>query len=589
MHQGDRYAKVAGILACLFLSGGIGALQMAPAGYQVSMFTQAPAAVMLLGGVLIILGISTTMYSISIGRPDWRLLLPLYAVLFVALLGPYLLGYIIKYADAMIHLGNILDIVRTGSLPGGMFGARTYPHFHIHLAMMAFILGMPEYVLIALVPLLFGSLALIVVLLLGRWYQIPSTYPLLFIPLMWLLPLRSVTPSGVAYLTTFLLLVYLLETRPEMASWQLFTVFCCFTVGIWIQHLFVAALLLGVVISSYLAASGFSILQGGGMESPPPGYVLIFTVFGMVWVAILQTQLLQRGALVITQLIGAYSFKTQYEPGGGISRLFSELGFTIVDVVILALKRFGSWGVLLGLGTLGITIYLYQNRAHLDQPTIPAMAVGVSIVWSLAELTVGIIPSINWLRVLRPAVILSPIFAGLFLHRAFLYERIDNDSVRPVAAVLVAIILIIATFGSIGGMYRSPWMIDGNSYSTDSGLQTWQWYYDHKTDGNTVTLERNERRFAELVLSTDEEIERSKEIHNDIRAPPHFRENGQSLAELYPCSYYIEDKRSRYMNLESGYTEDFTHNEIEKVRHSTPSIQSVYTNGNWNISHMGAC
>ncbi|MFB6185366.1 MAG: hypothetical protein ABEI86_00660, partial [Halobacteriaceae archaeon] len=74
-----------------------------------------------------------------------------------------------------------------------------------------------------------------------------------------------------------------------------------------------------------------------------------------------------------------------------------------------------------------------------------------------AELIVGIVPSINWIRVLRLASVVAPIMAGWFIiqltdrnprERYLLW--IQDRSIIPIA---IAILIISGMVAGIGGMY----------------------------------------------------------------------------------------------------------------------------------------
>jgi len=581
--------KILVSLSLLLLAFGVVTLRLQPTEYKISMYGQVPFFLLISVSILSVIGVIFTVYGIWSGDDTILSYIPIYVSVGGLILLPWLLGYSVRYGDAMVKLGNIKDVISGGALEFGLKGLNKYPLFHFDIAVFSVITDQPPYLIMGFYPIILAGIFLITIVSIGRYYNVSAIPIIIFVPLVFHASVRSFNPSGMAYLTIFpcLLLVYHHLVYPDdgRLAWGL--LFFVLGVALWIQHLFIAMILIFVIGVSTV---GLQIGKKSGFTSsttvPHPSLTILLSLLGYIWFRYGPGELLSVAALTVGQAFGLLYRRSPHQvgPGGGVSYLFSELGFSIIDVGLLVFYRFGGYLILLSVGGLGGVSYLILARDKRPWPYVIPAVVIVGLGWALVELTIGIVPSINWFRILRLAAIGAPILCGWIVIRWVSPNNRVSTPIRSTSAILLAILLISGLFATAGGMYGAPHSTSGNTYTTNSDIEGWNWFFDYKVMNETVvTLGRDMTRYAELSLTAKEEEQRIRYLNRDVFAPAHFQTSNGSIFNRDGI-YYMSDQRSRIMNLNIGNTDEFTEARLERVRYSEPQVNVIYDN---NFMYFG--
>lgn len=580
----NRRQKILISLSLLLLAFGIVVLRLQPTEYRISMYGQVPLFLLIGVSILSLMGVISAVYDIWNGDNAILSYTPIYLYMGGLILLPWLLGYVVRYGDPMVKLGNTRDVISGEALESGLTGLDKYPLFHFDVAIISVITDQSPYLIMGFLSLILAGIFLITIISIGRYYRISASPIILFVPLVFHSSLRSLNPSSMAYLTIFpsLLLVYhhLIQRDDYQLIWSL--LFFILGAALWVQHLFIAMIAILVIGVSVI---GLKIAKKSGFTASTtvshPSLTILLSILGFIWFRYGPGELLSVAALTAGQALGLLYRRDPHQPipDGDTGYLFSELGFSIIDVGVLAFYRFGGYIILLGVGGLGGASYLILARDKRPWPYVMPAVVIIGLGWALVELTIGVVPSINWIRILRLAAIGAPILCGWIVIRWVSPKDHVSTAVRSFSAILLAILLITGLFATAGGMYGAPHSTSGNSYTTNPDIEGWNWFFDHKVmDETVITLGRDMTRYAELSLTAKEEEQRIRYLNQDVFAPAHFQTSNGTIFNRGGI-YYMSDQRSQIMHLNIGNTDEFTEAELDRVRHSTPQVNVIYDNG----------
>jgi len=495
---------------------------------------------------------------------------------------PSLLGYVVRYGDPMMKLGNTRDLLVDDGLTAGLTSVSKYPLLHSEIGVLSVVTSITPQITMGYIFLFLFTVYMIVVYILSRRCGIPPTSSLLLVPLVISYPMRPVTPSSFAYLTTFplLLYVFLSMSGNRKISPRWWVLFVLLSITLWIQHLMIAILFFAVLLLSFVRNHIVDPNSGKNTHIP---VLIINLLIGFVWLSYSWAGLFKKGVLSGLQSLGIFYFRSGASgvPDGGLSYLFNELGLSIIDLVKIIAQRFGGEIILFLFAGAG-TLYILFNSNDKSRDIIWIVFIFGGFL-SVAELTIGGVPSLTWRRVLRLSAIVSPILGGLIIHKAIVNNWLNHSHIN--LPNLISFLLIVGILLTFSGMYSSPRIVAGNSYSVDSETEGWSWYLTYSDPNYPImSLGTPSYRFAELHLNPKEERYWATESSPSIEVPPHFEIINNTDLQKSNKIYYIDDRRSRLMNTEIGYTEDFTKEELKYVRYENPDVNVVYSNGYMNVS-----
>jgi hypothetical protein len=571
-----------------------------------SIYDHLPIWLMIVVAIVLLLSVTLTIAFLYYG---WRAhaLFALLPTLTVFICLPYLaqqLGYLTRYGDPITHAGFIKDVTLTGEPPGII-----YPLLHILGSVVSQITGFPAYAALEILNILMSVCLILTFAVFARYANLPTAAVLLFVPLM---ISSNITPAVFTYSTVFILAIftvtksYYLQTirRSENLDRRFVALLMVFSV-IWIYHVIPAAVLFAVIaVSAVIAGRPIRSIAGRivpdsslpNITARAPRRLLVsFSLIGFLWIS--TTWLLRRSIFLGLAVIGENTVQPGNLSAGSVTdALFGTFGFTLIDIAFLAVKRFGNIGVLFAFACLGSVVYLLRRESKYRIPLFIIAAVPFTGLWSVEEFVISAIPSISFLRALRPGRFLAPLLAGYLL---WMIVRIIQDRVRwrTVTAITLALTVIIVAAGSgiaARNSYASPWIVNKNGYFLDSDVEGMEFYYAYKDQAiNTTTLWRSNDRWMDYLMRPQQRQDRAEELHykletNEYRAPDHFGYPGNAtLANSTGCSYYVEGTYDRRLLLKAWAELDRFNRQDFRRFSSDPSVDQLYANGNVNISTVG--
>jgi hypothetical protein len=209
------------------------------------------------------------------------------------------------------------------------------------------------------------------------------------------------------------------------------------------------------------------------------------------------------------------------------STLLGKFGFSLVDIAILILKDLGDWTILLSLSLASIILGLRRCLDDRSRFIISSIIV-LSVLWSVFEITVGSPFALGWKRVLRPAVILSPLLgASLFSLSNPVSHR--SNCLRSMPYLSIFFIVIIVCSGNTiaaANMFDSGFTESSNKHLSPAEISGWDWYFSYGASNRPInTLNRDPARFSNLLLGVDGRRSVQEKVRNYSTVPPHFGEN----------------------------------------------------------------
>ena len=518
---------------------------------------------------------------------------------------PYLaqqLGYLTRYGDPITHAGYIRDVVATGEAPPII-----YPFLHVLGSAVAQVAALPAYTALELLNVVMILSLVLCFGLFARYARLPVAAVLLFVPLI---VSSNITPAVFTYSTVFLLSSYVLTRafftssaaggfdRPDVRLIVLLLV----SSVIWIYHIIPTSVLLTIIASSMVLSIPLirrvasRIVPTAALPTAKSSVLrqllFVFLLLGFLWMV--RTWLFRRSLFLSLAVFGL----NEVQPGNLSATtitdaLFGTFGFTLVDVAVLALKRFGNLGVLFGFACIGSLLYVLRRETRHSLPAFVLLAVPFAAVWSVEEFVISAIPSISFLRALRPGQFLAPLLAGycLWILLRTVRSRVQWRSSKFVAVGLVLLIIVAGTGIAARNSYASPWTLNKNGYFVDSDAEGMEWYYAYKDQSvNTTTLWRSNDRWMDYLMRPEQRESRAEELHynletNEYRAPPHFGyANNTTFGESVGCEYYIEGSYGRGIYLTAWESlGEFDRSDFARLR-ADPTVNQLYANGNVNVS-----
>lgn len=557
-------------------------------GYQAAIYSQVPDILLLFG--IAVIFISIIMYIMAEYQGDHSstsiFILPMYILFFILLVLPRMLGYIVRGGDAMTHFGAINSIIVTGRIPP-IPSISMYPSLHLTVSSLGLVTGGPLLDIFALFKTALFLIFISGISAIINRSRFKHSHALLLLPLSGLDIANN--PSTFAYVTLFLMIIFLLYYKKS--NFRRSLIIITFTISLWIQHPFVPIVLLIAI----LGRECITLPNRVPDRYPTIGVTPIIT---MVMIGIFYFIYINKFIfrLAINRIIFVLSLRPDHisqsqntvsqsprisQPGDNIfNTLFNTLDYTIIDFVWLVLKRYGGWIILLGIACFGLISYFHMENKN-EKPFIDLIIpiiILLAIIWSVVEFIVGILPSISFIRILRPGVFLAVVPSGLTISLVFKWAQgLDGDLYTITA--LISILVIVA--GAIGlastYMYSSPSTIDANSNYPPSSVTGYDWFFSYNDESkNIVTLGRQARRFADYLLPHHQ-----GKYGRQRHAPPHLG-YPQGLAATVGEAYYIETERGRNLHLQIGDTSGLSHSDYSRFA-SDSSIERIYSNGNIRI------
>lgn len=575
--------------AVLFLTVVVMLVTPPAAGYEISIYSAYPWyfwALLVLG---LLLSQLVLLYSAleTDARPYWQVGFFI-GLLFnaILLLQPYIRGYpYYERADVLTHLGYIEIIRQTG----GVTGQNIYPNIHQFVLTLAYATGLEPMRVINTISAIFGLFSMI------AFYAVVKTVynrqaALLSLPF-------GVIATGPGYmnpspyvmsvlLAPFLLYLFLREQRTHSPAIR--TALAIMSIAIVVYHPLTTVFLL-IALGLYSAVRLLSKtslwksrvdlpFQSTGSENVSK----ILLAAGIAWYYNFAGIIIRFESVWINTLNPGQSESTLE----ATTETVAETSPALVDVIRIALAKYGSNAVLIGLGSLYVTKLLFDRasgrlRAGLFESTFAAWVSSftvISIIFLIFNLGVG------WGRPLMFATLFGSLLAGPVVLTAA--ERVTNRQVMAATTVVLAALIIVSVFG----VFHSPINKEFNQQVTETELDGAKWIIEHREGGVPVeqfgiTL----WRFEDAYTGASNRSQALTRERDDAlaRPPDHFGyQNGSTLGATYDENQYMvvtQLGRDYYPAVFPRYQQlwRFTSSDFERLE-SDRTVAKVYTNGGFD-------
>lgn len=519
--------------------------------------------------------------------------LPIVLGLIVIVGLPILTGYVSMYGDQLTHIGNIATIRKTGEF-NRLF--RHYPNIHIYIYYVSAITKLSATFLLEIFRVVFVFVCIILIWAISKLFD-TSAYWVCLIACIFIYQFGfvSVDPSNLAYLIGLPLISYLLIKNIITISrvWGGLSVISI--IFLWTSHLMVGVIFticIGVYAFYLVIPTKLAAKRNTQWKIHFCTIFILSCVVGWIWLWHMSTRV-ELGVYSILSLFSNVNTGGSQNLSGGrlISTLFSDYGYNFLDLIWLVVIRYGDLFILAGLSVFLSFLYLLSGDRNNSELYTIAIFLSISIVlpgiWSILELTVGIVPPLNFIRLMNPVIINSCIIISLLLPILFIKNyQSDGRGGSIVSIVVFSVIVVLVVSGGIIGTYNSyssPNQISANQFITEQDIESTGWFFNYKNkEITTTTIERDLDRFADFHLPYDERVARAPELnyYNSSRKTIiNSYLSGQKSLSNEEQLYLIDTDTSR-IRLTKVFSESsgISRSDFERLNMDS-SFNNVYSNG----------
>lgn len=577
----DRLEKLFITWGLLLFALGFLVIPQHRTGYTLSLYTQLPGWLLAVGGISIIGSAIVSLWHLRHGKHQIAIVsqAPLHSVFINLLTLPWLLGYEIRGGDELSHAGDAATILLYGGVPDiprTLFSAQRAPNLHFLTAELSLVADAAPNEIFHLLRLMAPLVFVLIVVVFSRRIGVPSPYPALLAPIA---ILTAVNPSSFIYPTLFILLLFVWTLRARHRSARFGVILILEFAAAWGYHIVPSLLVVGLMSLVSVFATidpQTSATKRAAMIRNSFVILLIGGLFG--YLRFTSSHYFRLAAYRV--FLPTHWSSTSV---ADVQTTASTFNYTLLDLVQLAVKWLGDWGMIFGLALLG-TVLMYRHHTDLRQyPLLLVVGVVFVLTWSAAELVIGNLVA-GWRRALRPGVVIGVILAAggsyLTIHR----QR-RRGMTHSVLVVLVILVVVGGLCISVANAHRSPWLDTSNDYHAESEMDGWEWYFGYKdTEKPTLTLGHRIDRSATYLLPVDERKQRQEELQltdppESYQVPPNLGYPKQ-LGVATTDAYYVSSSFVRQNRL-------IVHPEWEVLRPSDlrrvradPTVSKIYANGN---------
>jgi len=576
-----------GSVFVLFLTVVVMLVTPAASGYEISIYNAYPWyfwALLMLGLVLSQLVLLRSALGTDADRPYWRIGF-LVGLLFNAILlfQPYIRGYpYFERADVLTHLGYIEIIRQTGTVTG----QNIYPNIHQFVLTLAYATGLEPMQVVNTVSAVFGLFSML------AFYALVKTAYTRREALITLPFGLVVTGTGYMnpspYVMSVLLapfILYLFIREQVSHSLPIRIALTIIAIAIAIYHPLTSVFLL-IVFVLYSAIQHISGTRLWKTQTNPPfrasgseNISKILLAVGVSWYYNFAGIIIRFNSVFLNTLNPGRTESTLEATSQTVTQTTPEL----VDVLRIALTKYGSDMVLIGLGGL-YTLKLIFDRARsrlrvtLFESTFAA-GLSAFVVLSVLFLVFNLL--VGFGRPAMFAVLFGSLLTGPLVLTA--YEKFGQRKVVAATTVVLAVLVVVSVFG----VFHSPINKEVNQQVTEKELDGAKWTIESREPGVPVeqlgiTVWRFEDAFTG---STNRTLRRDDAA---VRPPDHFGyKNGSTLGATYNEDQYLvvtQLGRDYYPAVFPKYEQfwRFTATDFGRLEED-PTVSRVYTNGDYDM------
>lgn len=578
-----RKLRVATLFGVLQLLVAIGIVIATPTAnqYEISLYGAYPDLFWILIVGAILTGLLVTIGSVSVpGDRSWvfGLVLVLQSNALLLLL-PYIRGYLMYgRADPMTHIGFVRDITSTGSVESNI-----YPPVHLLSLALSDAAGIELMAVAMLLPVVFsgiyfGGMYYILAEAFESRKQVLFALPFVLVPVLGSKGHVFFRPFDFG-ITLLPFVLYLFFKSRRMPVPAVRTIFVATLLPSLLYHPLVALFLIVVFLtyslgnSTYLSKENFTV---------PTSYLSISAAVFLGWYSRF-TGIILRSERVYDELFGPVAGEAPVE---SYTETTQETSPALIDLIWVALFRYGVEALLFGLGTLFIVftvVSLYRMSYDLDSSDIMFLGTFIlffsgGVVFLLFDL---IVPHD---RPFQLAKISAALLAGQLFY--IVWSSVDWSHLRGSFKIAFYTVLITALVSlvvlSTFSLYPSPLQSSSNQQVTEMELDGVEWTSQHDTvTGDSLVFDMSYWRFQGALYGSS--------THDEVRSSPpparfnytEHRQLGQSF-ETDRSVIFTRYGRILYPERFPDYPEHWRYRpeDFERIEHDR-TVERIFDNGDF--------
>jgi hypothetical protein len=490
----------------------------------------------------------------------------------VLLFMPYIRGYpMYGRADPMTHLGYIHIITDTGVVGGG----NIYPNTHLLIQILSYATGQEAMSVINIVPIVvtllyFGSMAMLL-----KCTYVSRRHLLAGLPLA-LLPVYGLAHHGTSpYRLTILIIpfvLYLVAKEQRMGLMRMRGALVISLIATVIYHPLATVFLL-IVFVLHLAIRQFR--RFGIEQAKPTNIVSLVTVVFAAWYFNFAGIIFRFEGIVEEFLV-----RDNDAPIDSYSNTLATTSPELTDVVRIATFKYGTSGLIVGLGVAFLVVALYLWWQDEYRPNIFTTVFSISLIGfaigSAAFLFFDLIVPMD--RPLQFAKIFGIVLASGLLYLTSKHKIVPE----PSYTVLVVVVLLLTASLTTMSLYESQLSSEFNPQVTEMELDGSQWVFENRNgDRKIEEFGIRQYRFHDAMygVTARDAVRRegtTPPAHFNYSARPHFGMNYDEdvyliLTRLGRITY--PKKFPDYREFWAFTPQDFARLEED------PTVNRVYDNG----------
>lgn len=575
---------LAGLVLVLGFTGIANLIPPAP-GYEISLYQTYPWYywVAVIGAVVI--GLVLILEGAFDGEVDdryWQLGMFLVLLTYAFLLfAPYVRGYpVYGRGDVLTHVGYVKSIAQTGSLGS----VDIYPNIHLFVYTIAAATGVPVMNVINLLSPLVTLVSLgAFYLLLTKLFDDQRT--ILFGTAFALLLIGTtahMNPSPFAQstlLVPFVLFLFFREQRSNSIAIRIAFVLSIFSMVFY--HPLTTVFLLAV-FAIYVVVKRLD--PSDRWPANPTVAVSITSVVFVTWYYNF-AGIIKRFESIFQVFVAESGGSTQLDT---YSSTIEQTSPALIDILRIALFRYGISAILLGLATLYAVFALYLYLYRHDRPEwnrFTATVLGSFVFFTVISIAFLVVDfTVTFGRPLIYARLFATVLAGLFFY--LLWRTVDDHGVRRGVRVglygTLVVLVVLATFS----LYYSPLTTQSNMQVTQMELDGTEWLFEHDTESYQIDqFGLSQRRFHDAHYG---KRDYSSVIRfEETTPPPHFNyTEHRTLGQSYEENTYLmwtRLGRITYQETFPDYEEHwrYTPEDYDRLEYD-PSVNRIYSNGEFD-------
>lgn len=600
-----RLIKIMSTICFLLLTIALIIVKNAPATqYEASIYSSTPVSLWFFLVISIIAGFTIIVHQIYTREYEnnnlWIIGMALIFLSYAMSLSLYIIrGYYMWNArgDIASHIGWIKQIAIDGHTPSNLIYPITHIYFNEFSQILGTDFGTDLFLLIKLIPLLFGLLYVPFMYIFAKSILSDNGQIILATAASstfvhgWYL---TTTPNHLSNLLLPLALFILIKAfTARKIEWEILLIIMIFLYPVF--HPVPSLALIIILITLWLPPKVFHLTNNeintdvSGLDRFNVTLLTILFVWAIAWISsfyvwestiqkVYRSIIAEGGPSHISELADQVASAQGY--GYNVyEQILKVMGSTIVYIILALICIPIIWKIIQSNKKIDLIFLLYG----------PLVALGTFILVLFAfDIIFG--P----LRMMIYISIITTIFVGFILHEIINKSRNTNQKyISKFACGLIIVFLVGVFLGGMMNLYPSPYILKTNPHSTQTELNGMNWLFNNRNlDIDITGMTIAPKRLAELLLTSEEVRAQNVPyyLEGELIAPYHFGyDNDSLLSNSYEKDMYLaltDRDKSIYIDIFPEIAElRWTSTDFDKLEYDL-SVDKLYSNDGFDIWYI---